>query len=165
MKSFIETWYVAWSGRILTVMSDADDSLRSLYSLTVNPVSRPTPGEMLKHPWLVEQQGKKVNMEKWIAQVWGWDLSPSSTTSASSAGHHLHHKTPEDRERRRRERGERKRGTSGTPSSLSMGSVLADGHPHGAFEGSSGGSVQSPDSDGAYNLLGMSPIVPGPPPF
>lgn len=151
---------VAWS-----------ESMKSFVetTLTVDPVTRPTPGEMLRHRWIVEQQSKKVNMEKWMAQVWGWDISPSSaiSSSSSSSSHHHPHKTPEDRERRRRERSERKRSGAAGSSSLSMGSVLADnlygGGNGGMFEGSSGGSVQSPDSDGPHGVLGMSPIVPNPP--
>jgi len=39
--------------------------------LTVDAGARPTPREMLKHPWILEQQSIKVPMDKWIAQVWG----------------------------------------------------------------------------------------------
>ena len=27
---------------------------------------------MLEHPWMVEMQSKKVNMEHFLAQVWDW---------------------------------------------------------------------------------------------
>jgi mitogen-activated protein kinase kinase len=28
---------------------------------------------MLEHPWMVEMKTKRVNMSKYLAQVWGWD--------------------------------------------------------------------------------------------
>jgi mitogen-activated protein kinase kinase len=41
--------------------------------LTVSGTERPTPEDMLAHPWLVNiMQGPKVNMAAWIRQVWGW---------------------------------------------------------------------------------------------
>lgn len=33
---------------------------------------RATPWRMLEHPWMVEMQSKKVNMEHFLAQVWDW---------------------------------------------------------------------------------------------
>ncbi|KAF8316405.1 Pkinase-domain-containing protein, partial [Clavulina sp. PMI_390] len=41
-------------------------------ALTVDATLRPAPRDMLKHPWVVEMQATRTNMEKWIAQVWGW---------------------------------------------------------------------------------------------
>ena len=28
---------------------------------------------MLEHPWMVEMKSKRVNMEKYLTQVWGWN--------------------------------------------------------------------------------------------
>lgn len=28
---------------------------------------------MMEHPWMVEMKTKRVNMEKYLSQVWGWD--------------------------------------------------------------------------------------------
>ncbi|MCJ1469622.1 Protein kinase C signaling pathway involved MAPKK protein [Pseudocyphellaria aurata] len=33
---------------------------------------RATPWRMLEHPWMVEMQSKKVNMEHFLVQVWDW---------------------------------------------------------------------------------------------
>lgn len=33
---------------------------------------RATPWRMLEHPWMVEMQAKKVNMEHFLKQVWDW---------------------------------------------------------------------------------------------
>ena len=34
---------------------------------------RATPWRMMEHPWMVEMKSKRVNMEKYLSQVWGWD--------------------------------------------------------------------------------------------
>ncbi|KAI9789955.1 MAG: Protein kinase C signaling pathway involved MAPKK protein [Candelina submexicana] len=36
------------------------------------PPRRATPWRMLEHPWMVEMQAKKVNMEHFLKQVWNW---------------------------------------------------------------------------------------------
>ncbi|EJD03119.1 Pkinase-domain-containing protein [Fomitiporia mediterranea MF3/22] len=41
-------------------------------TLTVSATERPTPKEMLAHPWIVENMKKEVKMATWIRQVWGW---------------------------------------------------------------------------------------------
>jgi mitogen-activated protein kinase kinase len=28
---------------------------------------------MLEHPWMMDMKTKRVNMEKYLSQVWGWD--------------------------------------------------------------------------------------------
>jgi mitogen-activated protein kinase kinase len=28
---------------------------------------------MLEHPWMTEMSTKRVNMRRYLAQVWGWD--------------------------------------------------------------------------------------------
>jgi mitogen-activated protein kinase kinase len=28
---------------------------------------------MLEHPWMVDMRTKRVNMAKYLSQVWGWD--------------------------------------------------------------------------------------------
>jgi mitogen-activated protein kinase kinase len=33
---------------------------------------RPSPEQIMEHPWVVYMQKKKVDMEKWIGEVWGW---------------------------------------------------------------------------------------------
>lgn len=44
----------------------------SLYRLTIDDKSRPTPKEMLAHPWIVNVMKQEVHISRWIRQVWGW---------------------------------------------------------------------------------------------
>lgn len=46
-------------------------------SLEKNPKRRGMPWKMLEHPWMIELKTKKVNMGKYLAQVWGWDSKGS----------------------------------------------------------------------------------------
>lgn len=41
-------------------------------SLEKEASRRATPWRMLDHPWMVEMQSKKVNMEHFLKQVWDW---------------------------------------------------------------------------------------------
>ncbi|KAL2752874.1 hypothetical protein ACRALDRAFT_2044590 [Sodiomyces alcalophilus JCM 7366] len=41
--------------------------------LEKEPSRRASPWRMLEHPWMVEMRSKRVNMAKYLAQVWGWD--------------------------------------------------------------------------------------------
>lgn len=41
-------------------------------TLTINDKLRPTPKEMLAHPWIVNVMKQEVQMSRWIRQVWGW---------------------------------------------------------------------------------------------
>ena len=44
-----------------------------LYSLEKEPARRASPWRMLEHPWMTEMSTKRVNMRRYLAQVWGWD--------------------------------------------------------------------------------------------
>jgi hypothetical protein len=33
---------------------------------------RPSPEQIMQHPWVVGMQKLNVNMEKWIKEAWGW---------------------------------------------------------------------------------------------
>lgn len=48
-----------------------------VYSLEKEPSRRATPWRMLEHPWMVEMRSKRVNMQKYLSQVWGWDDAAS----------------------------------------------------------------------------------------
>ncbi|KAI0081260.1 kinase-like protein [Panus rudis PR-1116 ss-1] len=37
---------------------------------------RPTPKELLQHPWIAKVMQNNVNMATWIRQVWGWPKPP-----------------------------------------------------------------------------------------
>ncbi|KAI0305764.1 kinase-like domain-containing protein [Multifurca ochricompacta] len=41
-------------------------------TLRVDPALRPTPKEMISHPWVVRIMKQEVPMERWIREVWGW---------------------------------------------------------------------------------------------
>ncbi|EOO02244.1 putative map kinase kinase mkk1 ssp32 protein [Phaeoacremonium minimum UCRPA7] len=41
--------------------------------LEKEPSRRASPWRMLEHPWMVEMRSKRVNMARYLAQVWGWD--------------------------------------------------------------------------------------------
>jgi mitogen-activated protein kinase kinase len=41
-------------------------------SVRVDPALRPTPREMMDHPWIVRVMKQEVPMERWIREVWGW---------------------------------------------------------------------------------------------
>ncbi|KEZ42544.1 putative MAP kinase kinase [Scedosporium apiospermum] len=43
---------------------------------------RATPWRMLEHPWMVEMKAKRVNMSKFLSQVWGWDEQQAAPAAA-----------------------------------------------------------------------------------
>ncbi|KAF8844650.1 Pkinase-domain-containing protein [Paxillus ammoniavirescens] len=47
-------------------------------TLIVEHTLRPTPKEMLTHPWIVSVMKKEVPMARWIREVWGWRSTHSS---------------------------------------------------------------------------------------
>ncbi|KAF9244954.1 kinase-like domain-containing protein [Melanogaster broomeanus] len=52
-------------------------------TLIVDHTMRPTPKEMLSHPWIVSIMKKEVPMARWIREVWGWRSTQSSNASGS----------------------------------------------------------------------------------
>lgn len=59
----------------MTYCDSACDVLKltPIYSLEKEPTRRASPWRMLEHPWMVEMKTKRVNMERYLSQVWGWD--------------------------------------------------------------------------------------------
>ncbi|KIK09894.1 hypothetical protein K443DRAFT_671206 [Laccaria amethystina LaAM-08-1] len=66
-------------------------------TLTVDSLTRPTPKDMLAHPWIISVMKQEVHMARWIRQVWDWpkssrrsrdesSLSRPNTASADSRG-------------------------------------------------------------------------------
>ncbi|KZP34728.1 kinase-like protein [Athelia psychrophila] len=49
-------------------------------SLIIDFTVRPTPKEMLSHPWIVGVMKTEVQMARWIRQVWDWPKDPSRKT-------------------------------------------------------------------------------------
>ncbi len=41
-------------------------------SLEKEPARRASPGRMLEHPWMLEMRPKKVNMARFLKEVWDW---------------------------------------------------------------------------------------------
>ncbi|PPQ94693.1 hypothetical protein CVT25_009548 [Psilocybe cyanescens] len=54
----------------ITWTDDMKDFIRQ--TLIREPRSRPTPREMLEHPWIRSVMSHEDHMAKWIRQVWGW---------------------------------------------------------------------------------------------
>ncbi|KAI9062895.1 kinase-like protein [Trametes sanguinea] len=54
-------------------------------ALTRDPALRPSPKEMLEHPWIVAMMQQKVDMAYWMRKVWGWK-NTKSHGSASRPG-------------------------------------------------------------------------------
>ena len=44
-----------------------------IYSLKKDGEKRPTPKQMLDHPFIQLSSQKQVNLELWIKQVWEWE--------------------------------------------------------------------------------------------
>ena len=115
----------------------------------MDAAARPTPGEMLKHPWIIEQQAQKANMEKWIAQVWGWEIPTSSSSS-----HHHKEKRRKDKKKHNSLNGCIVNGNAGAAGGGSSAGSAGSGDHRAlmmqggglSLEGSSGGSLMSPDS-------------------
>ncbi|TCD71264.1 Protein kinase C signaling pathway involved MAPKK protein [Steccherinum ochraceum] len=55
-------------------------------ALTRNPNMRPTPKELLDHPWIVAATQNKVNMAYWVRKVWGWPAPTRRSGDGSRPG-------------------------------------------------------------------------------
>ncbi|GJJ06351.1 hypothetical protein Clacol_000542 [Clathrus columnatus] len=54
-------------------------------SLTVSAQARPIPKDMLEHKWLVNSAEVKVNMARWIREIWGWESKKGSRHQISKS--------------------------------------------------------------------------------
>ena len=66
-KYFIECWYA-----LLSSCWRLNSCTNKFDSLEKDPGRRAPPWRMLEHPWMLEMKTKKVNMEKFLQQVWNW---------------------------------------------------------------------------------------------
>lgn len=41
---------------------------------------------MLDHPWMVDMQSKRVNMAKYLSQVWGWEEGEEAKAPTNDEG-------------------------------------------------------------------------------
>jgi len=55
-------------------------------SLIRDPRNRPTPREMLSHPWILNVMAQEDHMARWIRQVWGWPKPPRKSTTRRNTG-------------------------------------------------------------------------------
>ncbi|KAI0051828.1 kinase-like protein [Auriscalpium vulgare] len=53
-------------------------------TLRVDPNLRPTPRELISHPWIVKIMKQEVPMERWIREVWGWPKPTKKPKDLSS---------------------------------------------------------------------------------
>ncbi|KAK0646313.1 BcMKK1, mitogen-activated protein kinase [Cercophora newfieldiana] len=53
--------------------------------LEKDPSRRASPWRMLDHPWMLDMRSKRVNMGRYLSQVWGWDEQSSEPPQASQA--------------------------------------------------------------------------------
>jgi len=51
--------------------------------LEKDPSRRASPWRMLDHPWMLDMRSKRVNMSRYLAQVWGWDEKATDPPQAS----------------------------------------------------------------------------------
>ncbi|KAJ7497538.1 STE/STE7 protein kinase [Mycena latifolia] len=57
-------------------------------TLTVDALTRPTPKDMLAHPWVVNAMKQEVHMARWIRQVWGWPKTSRRSRDNTSLSRH-----------------------------------------------------------------------------
>jgi len=53
-------------------------------TLTVDASTRPTPKDMLAHPWVVDSMKQEVHMARWIRKVWNWPKATRRSRDQSS---------------------------------------------------------------------------------
>jgi mitogen-activated protein kinase kinase len=51
--------------------------------LEKDPSRRASPWRMLDHPWMLDMRSKRVNMSRYLSQVWGWDEQSTEPPQAS----------------------------------------------------------------------------------
>ena len=54
----------------------------TITSLEKESSRRASPWRMLDHPWMLEMKTKRVNMARYLSQVWGWDEAESAAPAA-----------------------------------------------------------------------------------
>ena len=60
-------------GKLDVLQASQITMLTSLFcSLEKEPSRRATPWRMVEHPWILEMKSKRVNMQHFLAKVWGW---------------------------------------------------------------------------------------------
>lgn len=79
-KYFIECWYDL---RPAALPSTTFVITNYSYSLEKDPTRRASPWRMLDHPWMLDMRSKRVNMCRYLSQVWGWEEQASEQPQAS----------------------------------------------------------------------------------
>lgn len=74
----------------ITYSAEMKDFMKA--ALTRQPDQRPTPSQLLMHPWIVRTMREEVNMAFWLRKVWNWkkekrsdDSRPSSSRGAQGS--------------------------------------------------------------------------------
>jgi mitogen-activated protein kinase kinase len=57
---------------MVVFFSSSSRAFIKLHSLTVNQQMRPTPEDMLSHPWIILMMERKADMAEFISKVYGW---------------------------------------------------------------------------------------------
>ncbi|KAF7371245.1 MAP kinase kinase MKK2/SSP33 [Mycena sanguinolenta] len=52
--------------------------------LTLDALTRPTPQDMLAHPWVANIMKQQGQMDRWIREVWGWPRDNSGSSHSDS---------------------------------------------------------------------------------
>jgi len=71
-KYFIDCWYVEYYLLVRCIDQLQKFDAYILRSLEREAFKRATPMRMLEHPWMKDMKGRKVNMERFLREVWGW---------------------------------------------------------------------------------------------
>jgi mitogen-activated protein kinase kinase len=61
----------------VTWSEDMKDFIKQ--TLTVDPLQRPTPRDLLSHEWIKIVMKQEVPMARWIRKLWGWPTRPRRT--------------------------------------------------------------------------------------
>lgn len=68
----MEWWYERFHKTDVRNLKEKNARWANMYfRLTVDALTRPTPKDMLSHPWIVHVMKQEVHMARWIRQVWG----------------------------------------------------------------------------------------------
>jgi len=77
MKDFITQACVS------VVSSLPSDCNECFFRLSMDAASRPTPKDLLFHPWIEGNMKHKINMARWISEVWRWETIHGFSTPNS----------------------------------------------------------------------------------
>ena len=71
LKDFLKIWYIILK-HLKMIIFMVLNKMFLLYSLEKDGEKRPTPKQMLDHPFIQLSSQRQVNLKLWIKQVWEW---------------------------------------------------------------------------------------------